>query len=463
MTYDDANTFLRERLSLPTTLKSRGISEALPPKIRAHCFFSARVAEARVLEKLRSVSDAYSSGELGLTEARKLLQKWLDKNKIGDPADGRISNLSSTMRLDLILRQNAAMAAAVGRYQVSRDPDVEERWPSWRYITGPNPRGSHAVLDGKVFLKSDPFWKSHYPPWDFNCNCDVEDSDEPPQTAPKHDGGAPESGYQFDPADAFGNFDLSSVNDPELRQRITDQMHEKYGDIDQPKKEKMENAKQEQKKETVKLSSEEHKAHRRDQLERAKANRLKQEAKMLNAKLISADHATEEDLAMTNPNFKQGNEYQINCQRSVTTYEARRRGIDVEALPNYGGDGFGVMMRPDGELNPYGWTSAYKNPKAVYCGAKDGPGTGQKVTSQLEDWGDGARAIVRVQWQGGRTGHVFIAENVNGEIRFIDPQTNDMNVLRYFDCAKKNQTYVIRVDKLKFGDNVRKCCKKRGS
>ena len=210
MDYNAANEFLKTRLSLPTELSSRGISESLPPAIRAHCFFSARVAEARVLEKLREVSDQYSAGKLSLSEARKLLAKYLDFNGIGDPQSARISNIASCMRLNLVLRQNAAMAAAVGRYQVSRDPDIEKRWPCWRYITGPNSRDSHATLDGKVIRKDDPFWHSHYPPWDFNCNCDVEDSDGQPDRTPPYDDHAPESGFQFDPAHAFEEFDISS-------------------------------------------------------------------------------------------------------------------------------------------------------------------------------------------------------------------------------------------------------------
>ena len=228
MNYNAANEFLATRLSLPTELSSNGISESLPPAIRAHCFFSARVAEARVLEELRSVSDQYSAGKLGLAEGRKVLAKWLDAHAIGDPKSARMSNIASSMRLDLILRQNAAMAAAVGRYQVSRDPDIEERWPCWRYIAGHNPRPEHKALDGKVIRKDDPFWHSHYPPWDFNCNCDVEDSDEKPDPTPQHDDHAPASGFQFDPAHAFEEFDLLQINDKDLQDRIMKGIEARY-------------------------------------------------------------------------------------------------------------------------------------------------------------------------------------------------------------------------------------------
>ena len=181
-----------------------------------------------MLEVLREASDAYDRGELSMAEARQKMAKWLDVHGVGDPRSTRNSNIASSMRLNLILHQNAAMAAGVGRYQVSRDPDIEERWPSWRYIAGHNPRPEHKALDGKVIRKNDPFWKTHYPPWDFNCNCDVEDSDEKSQEAPKHDNHAPASGFQFDPAHAFEEYDISQIADNELRDRIMNNIIDLY-------------------------------------------------------------------------------------------------------------------------------------------------------------------------------------------------------------------------------------------
>lgn len=126
------------------------------------------------------------------------------------------------------------MAAAVGRYEVGRDPDVEKRWPSWRYISGPNPRDAHAALDGRVFRKSDPVWKRIYPPWEFNCNCDVEDCDDAPETArPEEYPAPPDSGFKFDPSDAFGSYDLASVQDPAVRAIAEERAAEKIGKMRQ--------------------------------------------------------------------------------------------------------------------------------------------------------------------------------------------------------------------------------------
>ncbi len=233
MDFTAAKDYLEKRLNMPTDMTSRVISEEIPAQVRAHCFFSARVAESKVLDQLRGVSDAYSRGEIDLATARMKFKKWYDQKKPGERfADGeKITNIASTMRLNLVMRQNAAMAAGVGRYQVSRDPEIEERWPCWRYITGPNPRDAHAALDGRVFLKSDPVWHRIYPPWEFNCNCDVEDAELPENGADKIKAEAvpeSESGFKFDPAEAFRKLDPKLIDDDQLRSQVIGELEQKY-------------------------------------------------------------------------------------------------------------------------------------------------------------------------------------------------------------------------------------------
>ena len=222
VTYDGANEWLRRRLNLATSKNSAQISEDVPAKIRAHCFFSARVAEGHILDKLREVSDAFSRGEIGQVEARTQLKQFLAAQGY-DPRKDGLKNLASTARLNLILEQNARMAAAVGRYQAGRDPDIEERFPCWRYIgsTAANPRDSHARYAGHVYRKSDPVWHRIFPPSDFGCKCSVEDCDDPAETAPTDIKDA-ESGFKFDPAEAFSGYDLRQINDPDLKLQTKD-------------------------------------------------------------------------------------------------------------------------------------------------------------------------------------------------------------------------------------------------
>lgn len=222
--YNAADAWMRRRLNVATQLGTTGISEALRADLRQWAFFSAKVSEARIVAAMREMSDAYSRGEISRAEARSRLKEFLAV----DPAADDLPQLAKTGRLNLVLDQNKRMAQAVGRYQVSMDPDVAERFPYWRYITGPNPRDSHAVLDGLVLRKDDPFWQTHFPPWEFNCNCDVEDVSE--EEAAALGGAAPRgpkmavsgSGFSFDPATAFsdGQFEVPEDLPDDLRKKI---------------------------------------------------------------------------------------------------------------------------------------------------------------------------------------------------------------------------------------------------
>ncbi len=168
-----------------------------------------------------------------------------------------------------------------------------------------------------------------------------------------------------------------------------------------------------------------------------------------------AQFTRDEDLKAVNPNYVTGApEWTRNCQRCVSAYEARRRGYDVTAKPRIldGTDRLPVMN------DPQGWPTVYQNYELIQCSSNSGAGTGRKVEKKMQEWGDGARAIVRVRWKHGG-GHVFIAEQLDGETRFIDPQTGRTDASSYFERVKKNGTYVMRIDNLEFTDRIKECCK----
>lgn len=174
---------------------------------------------------------------------------------------------------------------------------------------------------------------------------------------------------------------------------------------------------------------------------------------------IKGEHTREDDLRDTNPNYKtHKREWTQNCQRCVSAYEARRRGFNVEALPRIldGSDRMPYMFDKKG-----GWTSVYDGIKPILCSSNRTAGVKAKVEAEMRGFGDGARAIVRVQWQQkyGGGGHVFIAEQTDGKTIFIDPQNNKTDVSDYFQLAKVRETYVMRIDNLEFTDNIKLCCK----
>lgn len=251
ITADAADKWLESRVNMPTELDSSELG-AVPQNVRAHAFFSAKVAEARVLERLRDVSDAYSRGEINKAEAVGSLKKYLvsegymagDRRNPPPPGidpvawgkAGKLTNLASTSRLNLILEQNASMAYSVRVYDEGMSARAQRRKPYWQYVHAMNgipnqARAAHQSLNGKIFEKTDPIWHSIFPPNGFNCHCGVRElnADEAQEigiSQPDDIKELPdESVFAFDPADAFKASDLSNL-EPLDRKRILDQAAE---------------------------------------------------------------------------------------------------------------------------------------------------------------------------------------------------------------------------------------------
>ncbi len=173
-------------------------------------------------------------------------------------------------------------------------------------------------------------------------------------------------------------------------------------------------------------------------------------------KKIKGKHTQKSDLKNTNPNFSpDSEEYRRNCQRCVNTYEARRRGYDVEALPRIL-DGSDKLARMSDKKN--GWTAVYKNPELISCAADTQQEMIQNVNNTINSFGKNSRVIVRVRWKK-QGAHVFIAETINGKTKFIDPQSNKCNVAKNLEKARPESVFLMRIDNLEFTDKIFECCK----
>ncbi|MCX7007497.1 MAG: phage minor head protein, partial [Kiritimatiellaeota bacterium] len=255
MTFTAARDFLAQKVNLPTQLGSLDLSLKVPARIRAQAFFSARVASANIVQGLRTEVEAVARGDYNYAEARGRLTTFLARQGYGIPdvgtkADQDLTNLASTRRLDLILRQNVAMAHAVGQREVAENPAVMEDLPCYEYLPSgaQHPRTEHMQFYGLILPKNDPFWATHYPPWEFGCDCAIGQTDAPPNA--KTSGfkpGAPmdghldyngrmtqltgnESGFEFDstPAAAFAEPDFSRIEDPDLRGQVETAFQQKF-------------------------------------------------------------------------------------------------------------------------------------------------------------------------------------------------------------------------------------------
>ncbi len=164
-----------------------------------------------------------------------------------------------------------------------------------------------------------------------------------------------------------------------------------------------------------------------------------------------------ENTRKANPAYSSKNPaYRQNCQRCVAAYEMRRRGYDVIAAPAEVNEN-GLLSRRDPLY--FKWDKVFSGAKFIRCQGKDG-GLAD-IIKKMGLWGDGAVAEVKVQWNATEA-HVFIAERVNGVVRFVDPQNGDVDCSSYFTRAVNGATMISRIDNLEPTTVIEQCIKNRG-
>lgn len=234
--------WIQNRVNLPTEKSSAEISRDIPAQIRTRSYFSARVSDAEDLERFRSVTDDFLTGKIGRDEARNILRRYARDRGLDDGTEG-LRNIGGTRRINLILDQNAKMAKSVGQYERMHSPGNMEAFPYVIYhasVHSKTPRSEHQKFDGRIFSKDDPWLKTHFPPWEFNCTCELEEcsgkkAGKTPEriqvpTPPEKVTVESKSGFAFDPGKAFDEYDMSRVKNPEVMGNIREETEILYGD-----------------------------------------------------------------------------------------------------------------------------------------------------------------------------------------------------------------------------------------
>ena len=162
---------------LPTTLGSEEIREQIAADILRRSVFSARMASATYLAKVREVCAQVSEGSINQATARARLLETLSQMGHSPLDDGGLTNPASIRRLNLIVDTQRQMAASVSRIQ-TQTPAVLERWPAWeltRLVGKAVPREDWparwrnagesigwegALKDRFIALKTSPIWQA---------------------------------------------------------------------------------------------------------------------------------------------------------------------------------------------------------------------------------------------------------------------------------------------------------------
>ena len=166
--------------------------------------------------------------------------------------------------------------------------------------------------------------------------------------------------------------------------------------------------------------------------------------------------STTKAVAGANPFFDgQFGEYSENCQRAVIATEARFRGYDVIALPTYENDPYPINGT---------WKNFFKGAQTVSVGKTTPNATRKALEAEMAKYGNGARAIMRVQWKGkGANGHVINVVQRNGKTYYYDGQIGakyDKPEL-LFNAIRTKDTGLVRVDNLEFSDEAREAFRTR--
>lgn len=164
---------------------------------------------------------------------------------------------------------------------------------------------------------------------------------------------------------------------------------------------------------------------------------------------------TEADGGKANPNYSlkdaRAQGYYDNCQTCTVSYELRRRGFNIEALPNKDNEFYKEWC----VQNKFKWQDRFLNAdgtRPTYT--RSGYDIKDSIKSKQEFIENATKEIGRYEvyctWKGKqRSGHVFIVERQNdGNLLWFDPQTGEHGgaFKRYLDRMKKFNIGVLRID-----------------
>jgi SPP1 gp7 family putative phage head morphogenesis protein len=141
---------------------TREVFDALLPELRARAFTVTQLDNLRVQARIRDRISDVVEGEL-----------WdKAKNDIISDLEPILGDMGAKRRAELLLRTHAFQAYQASTWRTSQ---ADEDTTHLQYLSTEDEvvRDSHAALNGVILPKDDPFWDKHYPPWEWNCRCNV--------------------------------------------------------------------------------------------------------------------------------------------------------------------------------------------------------------------------------------------------------------------------------------------------
>ncbi len=170
--FEEQIAFFRAKLNLPTQRWDDIWTSA-----HDRAFIVAGAQKADLLTDLRAAVDKAVTGQ-SIGEFRKDFAAAVRRSGWSGWA-GEGTAAGEAWRTRVIYQTNVATSYAAGRWTQLNDPDLKAVRPYWLYVHADgvlNPRPLHALWGASrlTLLNDHPFWKTHFPPNGWFCNCRVK-------------------------------------------------------------------------------------------------------------------------------------------------------------------------------------------------------------------------------------------------------------------------------------------------
>jgi SPP1 gp7 family putative phage head morphogenesis protein len=154
---------------------SREAFDKLLPELKPRAFTITGVRSFDVLEDIQraiaTIPEVAIWDDVRKDIAEKLFPDFIDPQ--ADEEMQAKQRQAAIRRAELLIRTQGFQAYQAANHEaMSRNTDA---LPYWQYLSMEDSRvrPSHAALNGIVLPADSPFWKSHFPPWEWGCRCQV--------------------------------------------------------------------------------------------------------------------------------------------------------------------------------------------------------------------------------------------------------------------------------------------------
>src|SRR4030042_1453082 len=72
---------------------------------------------------------------------------------------------------ETVFRTNVLSSYGAGHWEQAQEIRALRPYARYSAVMDGRTRPSHAALHGLIFPLDHPFWRTYWPPWDYNCRC----------------------------------------------------------------------------------------------------------------------------------------------------------------------------------------------------------------------------------------------------------------------------------------------------